>query len=298
METEWKNHNRDRTHYGFEEKEKKWQGPYFFIQAADCQLGLIQRYLEKNPTPGWQQEIALTKLAVEKINKMNQKPKFFVICGDLCDAFPAKEPALRAEQEKDLKDILSRLDPSVPLVCVCGNHDVGDQPTKQDLLSYQSSFGDDFYSFWCGGVFHIVVNSQFWFDSTLVQEEAEKQDQWLEEQLRILKTSEAKFGLIFQHIPWFLSDYEEEATVYFTLRPEIRQKWLPKFREAGVKAVFCGHYHRNAGGFFEDLEMVTTTAIGAQLGSDESGMRIVKVLSDSVEHEYFPFEKFPDSVQL
>lgn len=72
------------------EKGKAWSGPYFFIQAADCQLGLIQRYLEKNPTPGWQKEIALTKLAVEKINRMLQKPKFFVICGDLCDAFPSK----------------------------------------------------------------------------------------------------------------------------------------------------------------------------------------------------------------
>lgn len=72
------------------EKGKAWSGPYFFIQAADCQLGLIQRYLEKDPTPGWQKEIALTKLAVEKINRMLEKPKFFVICGDLCDAFPSK----------------------------------------------------------------------------------------------------------------------------------------------------------------------------------------------------------------
>jgi len=73
------------------EANQPWNGPYFFIQAADCQLGLIQRYLEKNQEPGWQKEIALTKLAVEKINALPEKPKFFVICGDLCDAFPSKK---------------------------------------------------------------------------------------------------------------------------------------------------------------------------------------------------------------
>ncbi|XP_065332262.1 serine/threonine-protein phosphatase CPPED1-like isoform X1 [Cloeon dipterum] len=299
---EWQNKNQNRTHSGFNgaENEMKWNGPFFFIQAADCQLGLIQRYIEKNPEPGWQKEIALTKTAVEKINSLQQKPRFFVICGDLCDAFPSEEPALRAEQERDLKRILSNLDPLIPLVCVCGNHDVGNQPSSADLLAYQSSFGDDYFSFWCGGVFHIVVNSQFWHDRSLVKEEAEKQDHWLEEQLNTLKNSGAKFGIIFQHIPWFLNEYDEANTAdaYFSLRPEIRQKWLPKFKEAGVKVVFCGHYHRNAGGFFEELEMVTTSAIGGQLGSDKSGMRIVKVFADHVKHEYFPFTQFPENVLL
>lgn len=100
---------------------------------------------------------------------------------------------------------------------------------------YNSSFGDDYYSFWCSGILHIVVNSQFWHDRSQVEREASDQDQWLEGQLTTLKESGAKFGIIFQHIPWFLSNYDEEATPYFTIRPEIRQKWMPKFKEAGNK---------------------------------------------------------------
>lgn len=38
--------------------------------------------------PDWEEEKRLAKICVEKINAMNPKPKFFVICGDLTDAMP------------------------------------------------------------------------------------------------------------------------------------------------------------------------------------------------------------------
>ena len=57
---------------------------------------------------------------------MNPKPKFFVICGDLVDAMPS-EVELRKKQVYDLKFVLRELDPEIKLVCVCGNHDVGDK---------------------------------------------------------------------------------------------------------------------------------------------------------------------------
>ena len=34
---------------------------------------------------------------------------------------------------------------------------------------------------------------------------------------------------------------------------------------------------RNAGGFYRDLEVVITSAIGCQIGPDQHGMRLVKV---------------------
>ena len=53
-------------------------------------MGMIQSYLEKNPVPGWEKEIKLGERAVEIVNKMIPKPKFFVMCGDLCHAFPGE----------------------------------------------------------------------------------------------------------------------------------------------------------------------------------------------------------------
>ena len=57
--------------------------------------------------------------------RMSPKPAFFIVCGDLVDAFPDKWPEIRTAQEKDFFKVFSKLNSDIPLVCVCGNHDVG-----------------------------------------------------------------------------------------------------------------------------------------------------------------------------
>ena len=64
-------------------------------------------------------------------------------------------------------------------VCVCGNHDVGNRPTKDTIENYKSTFGDDYFSFWFGGVHFIVLNSQLYEDYSLVEDHAVAQDKWL-----------------------------------------------------------------------------------------------------------------------
>jgi len=90
---------------------------------------------------------------------------------------------------------------------------------------------------------------------------------------------------VFQHIPLFINT-PHEPDEYFNTKYERRLKMLDKLREVGVKYVFCGHYHRNAGGMYKDLEQVITSAIGAPLGQDPSGYRIVTVGEKKITHEY------------
>lgn len=59
----------------------------------------------------------------------------------------------------------------------------------------------------------------------------------------------------------------------------------------GVKAVFAGHYHRNAGGCHGGLDMVISSAIGCQLGEDTHGVRVVVVTEDRVVHRYHSLEQ-------
>ncbi|KAL3195729.1 hypothetical protein MRX96_001847 [Rhipicephalus microplus] len=66
----------------------------------------------------------------------------------------------------------------------------------------------------------------------------------------------------------------------------------------GVRAIFCGHYHCNAGGFYKDMELVVTSAIGAQLGCDILGLRVVKVREDNIEHQYYALDEIPETVCL
>uniref|UniRef100_A0A3P9LVX9 Calcineurin-like phosphoesterase domain containing 1 n=1 Tax=Oryzias latipes TaxID=8090 RepID=A0A3P9LVX9_ORYLA len=130
--------------------EHRWTGPFYFIQAADPQLGLMKAWKDGNCDGGgdeWTEEVELTKQAVEAVNRLRPKPRFMVLCGDLVHSMP------------------------------------------------------------------------------------------------------------------------------------------------GVKAVFSGHYHRNAGGCHDGLDMVVSSAIGCQLGEDTHGVRVVVVTADGVIHRYHSLEQ-------
>lgn len=47
---------------------------------------------------------------------------------------------LRKEQMKDFYEIFQNVDESIPLICVCGNHDMGDQPTVETVSRYTKLF--------------------------------------------------------------------------------------------------------------------------------------------------------------
>jgi len=58
------------------------------------------------------------------------------------------------------KNVFSKVDKSVALVCTCGNHDIGDRPTKDTIDIWKTRFGDDYFSFWVGNDQFFVLNSQ------------------------------------------------------------------------------------------------------------------------------------------
>ena len=61
------------------------------------------------------------------------------------------------------------------------------------------------------------------------------------------------------HIPLFLNTAEDDDT-YFVIPQQERLPMLRRLAAAGIGKVFCGHYHRNAGGVWN-----TTDDDGKQL---------------------------------
>ncbi|XP_040430899.1 serine/threonine-protein phosphatase CPPED1 isoform X2 [Cygnus olor] len=271
--------------------ENEWKGPFYFIQGADPQFGLIKAWAVGDTNNGddeWKEEIKLTEQAVQAVNKLNPKPKFFVLCGDLIHGMPGSQ--WRKDQERDLKNILKNIDQDIPLVFVSGNHDIGNTPTRETIDNYCKSWGDDYFSFWVGGVFFLVLNSQLYFDSSKCPELKQAQDVWLNEQLAVAEKHKCKHIIVFQHIPLFLREPDEDHD-YFNLEKSVRQGIMEKFHKAGIKAVFSGHYHRNAGGSYRGLEMVVTSAIGCQLGEDTHGLRVVVVTDEKIVHRYYSLDE-------
>ncbi|XP_023363328.1 serine/threonine-protein phosphatase CPPED1 [Otolemur garnettii] len=199
----------------------------------------------------------------------------------------------RKEQTKDLQQILRKVDKEIPLVLVSGNHDVGNVPTAETIEEFCQTWGDDYFSFWVGGVLFLVLNSQLLYDASRCPALKQAQDQWLDQQLRLAEQRHCQHAVIFQHIPLFLCSIEEDDD-YFNLTKSIRKEMADKLIKAGIRAVFSGHYHRNAGGTYQDLDMVVSSAIGCQLGRDAHGLRVVVVTAEKIIHRYYSLDELSE----
>lgn len=253
-------------------------GDYFFIQLADTQFGAFTQDKE------FKKETENYEFAVANINRL--KPAFVVICGDLINK--VGDPVQSAEYFR----ITKQIDSSIPVYAVSGNHDVGNEPTAATLAYYREHFGRDYYSFRQRDVYGIVLNSSMIGAPAKVQAEADKQEAWFKAELTTARASGARHIVVFQHHSWFL-EKPDEANQYFNIPNPQRRRYLDLMKGAGVRYVFAGHYHRNAFGTDEDLQMVTSGPVGVPLGNDPSGIRIVAVRQDRIDHQYFTLGNIP-----
>ena len=148
--------------------ESPWTGPFTFVQLADTQIGLARTMTANGmlvrPVRSRAPECALFDLAITHINRL--RPAFAIVCGDMVNEFP-NPGASAARREREVRDFhrcCARVDPSIPLVCVCGNHDMGNIPNAITSKKYRDDFGDDYFTFWAQGVKCVVVNTVLWKD--------------------------------------------------------------------------------------------------------------------------------------
>lgn len=249
-----------------------------FFQMADTQFGFF------NANKEFSRETVNMEKAIAESNRL--KPAFVVICGDLVN-----KPGDLA-QIAEYKRIAAKLDPSIKLYSVSGNHDVENVPTIASLALYKKHFGDDRYTFRSGNILGIILNSSLIKDPSLAPIEAANQLEWLIQVLKDAKKSNARNIMVFMHHSLFLKD-SNEPDEYFNINAERRKIYLELFKTYGVKQVFAGHYHRNAYGKFGDMEMITTGPVGRPLGVDSSGFRIINVKGKIVDHRYFALDSLP-----
>jgi 3',5'-cyclic AMP phosphodiesterase CpdA len=256
---------------------------FFFIQMADPQLGFF------NANKDFEKETVLFEKAIVNANRL--RPEFVVICGDLIN-LPGDE-----KQLSELIRISAGLNPAIKLYWVAGNHDVKNAPTPESLAWYRKNLGPDWYSFKTHGVHFIVLNSCLFQHPEKAVKEAEKQMEWLKNDLDAASGDQFNRIIIFMHHPLFIKNRDEPDS-YFPLPQKIRYELLNLFHEYGVSAVFSGHYHRNSYVKDGDMEIITNAPVGKPLGKDPSGFRIVKNYENFIVHSYNGFESMPESVLM
>jgi 3',5'-cyclic AMP phosphodiesterase CpdA len=255
--------------------------PLFFIQMADPQLGMFGK--NENSI----QEEANLSFVVANINRL--KPTFVVVCGDLVNKTGD------SAQIRSYKQIIKNVEKDIPVYNVPGNHDVGNQPAREQLARYREAFGKDYYTFDAGPLRGIVLNSSLIGSPQNAPEEAAAQEKWLLSELARARRDRIENLVVFQHISYFLKD-PTEPDQYFNIPQATRRRYLQWFHEYGVKHIFAGHYHRNEYGRDEEIEMVTTGPVGMPLGKNQSGFRIVRLAQNGMENRYYELGSIPNVI--
>ena len=243
-----------------------WTGPFFFIQMSDPQFGMFTN------NASFERETANYESAIASANRL--KPAFVVITGDLINK--GQDPAQLAE----LRRINAKLDPSIPLYLLPGNHDIEVTPTAQTIAFFRKEVGKDYYSWDFGGCHFIGINTTVLFRPDL-PEEIEKQLSWLKEDVTAAAANKPKHMMLFGHHPLFVTRMEEPDNT--NSLPTFRRKAIVELLTANhAMFMFAGHLHRNSAGKAGDFEMTSTGPVGRPNGNDPSGFRIVKVFEDHV----------------
>lgn len=263
---------------------KRYRGKGFsIIQMADPQFGFF------TDNKSFKKETENFTKAIQAANRLN--PDFVIVAGDLVNL------PFDKEQIKEYKRVAGLLKPTIPLYNVAGNHDVGNVPTEQNIETYNKDFGKDYYTIEHKDLFAVVLNSLYLHSPQHVMDRASEQKAWLEEKLVEAQRKKYKNIVVFLHHPLFLNK-PDEADEYFNIPTETRMQYLELFKKYNVSHIFSGHYHRNAFGSYEGIEMVTTGPVGRPLGKDPSGLRIISINGGKLQHKYFSLDSIPENIRL
>ena len=257
--------------------------PFFFVQLTDPQFGMAAANAD------FAQETASIEFAVATVNRL--KPAFVVVTGDLVNT------AGDAAQIGEYKRIIAKVDPAIPVYNVAGNHDLGNEPTPDSLAAYVKVFGPDHYTFRFRDLVGVVLNSTIMHSPAKVPTQLAEQEKWLEAELAGARQPGVRHVVVFQHHPWFIKN-PDEPDGYENIPVERRRRGLALLKQAGVTHVFAGHTHRNVTVKDGPLEIVASAPIGLPLGPDDSGLRVVVVRDDLIEHRYFSMGRIPNRIDL
>jgi 3',5'-cyclic AMP phosphodiesterase CpdA len=254
-----------------------------FIQMSDPQFGMYTK------NENFAHETVNFEFAIASANRL--KPAFVIVTGDLINESSS------AAQAAEYKRIAAKLDPGIKLFSVAGNHDVGNEATRDTLARYRERNGPDYYSFRIGEIAGIVLNSNLEKGTKNVPDEAAKMEAWFQAALEKAKAGGAKQIIVFQHIPFF-TKAPDEPEVYDNVPADVRRRYLALMRGRGVKWVFTGHLHYNLEARDGDLQLVATGPVGMPIGKGKSGFRVVQVTPGAVKHQFFDFGELPETLEV
>lgn len=204
--------------------------PFHFVHVGDPQIGFGE--------DGIGADTERFNRLVTDVNRL--RPDFVFIAGDLThdrdrNEVQAIEAAIRRFQ--------------VPVYIAPGNHDISNHGA---LEAYRQRRGPDYHVLTHKNCEFIFLNSVLlsdmspWFkgrDERFLQE-VDRQWSWLEETLANARSRSRTHIFLLMHVPPYM-DNEDERAGYGNLPAQARKRLLGLMLEYNVRAVLCGHLHKN-----------------------------------------------------
>ncbi len=181
--------------------------------------------------------ISIFKQQIDEINLLD--PDFVINSGDLIDGGPGEAAEIEAMWD-EFDEIVTRF--QVPLVMVCGNHDIWSQLSR---AIYERRYGRTYFSFDHKGAHFVVLDTEVLDEqNTPVDRIAGKQLEWLKDDLAANVDKSPTFVFLHkpfwsyeQKTPWRGEQVEESVVAHWMKNVH------PLLVEYGVDAVFGGHWH-------------------------------------------------------
>ena len=264
--------------------------PFYFIQMADTQLGMIAGGEDGND---FSKETEILESVFSRINSMNPRPAFVVVCGDLTN-LPGHE-----KQIAEYKRLTGLLHRSIPCYDVSGNHDfLGEPPPSHEGLSrYRETYGPDWYMFSQSGWKFMVLNSMLMKTPESVKEDEFAHIEWMENEFAQRNSKNRHGTIVFMHHPFFDNTIDEEDG-YHSITKARRSGYLDEFVKGDVKAVFSGHRHTTIPErAYQNIRLINTNAICNSF-DNTPGLRVVKLYEGTVSAEFYRVDELPEKVEM
>lgn len=221
--------------------------------------------------------------AVDEANR--RQPAFVVICGDIVNNID------QDDQAHAFNTSIGRLDPSIPLYCVPGNHDLStdfQKPTSDGLSAYRAFFGPDYYSFEVCETLFLALNSETLHLEEPVGGETDRQLAFVADTLASARTKTVRRIVVLMHRPLFVREPTQEQRQASPKTGRLAVLEMLEAQPLGV-TVFSGHLHQNRYVSTSQVEQVISGPIGFPLRG-KSGYRTVSVSDGALEHQYETLE--------
>lgn len=243
--------------------------PFTFVQVSDPQLGFCAKGQD------WQWTVGNLKTTVAQINAL--KPAFVIVTGDLVQSYK------NADQRKAYLENIARVDASIPVFHIPGNHDIPNY--KADAVKqYLETFGYDRFAFTYNGSAFIGLNSTpMLCNNEAAKAAAEEQLAWFGKMLKRYRKCNHIF--VFSHHPLVLRDGSavEHKSAY---DEPFRTEYAELMKKYGVTAIFAGHTHITEPTEVDGMPMITVGASSYPLYGAETGINIVEVTPEDFHSEF------------